>query len=234
MKYVALICAREGSKSLPEKNIKSFGGLPLISWSIKLAKQVEKISRVIVSTESEKISQIAKEQGAEVPFIRPQDLAQDDSPEWFVWRHALDYLASQNYKIDGLVVLPATAPLRNLDDVNNCINDFEKGGVDAVITITNAHRNPYFNMVSIDQKGYSSIVVPQQDEVIRRQEAPEVFDMTTVAYVIKPKFVYDHDGLFDGKVRGVFVPTERAIDIDTQFDFEIAEYIFSKKHSEVL
>ena len=78
MKYVALICAREGSKGLPEKNIKSFGGLPLISWSIKLAKQVEKISRVIVSTESEKISQIAKEQGAEVPFIRPQDLAQDN------------------------------------------------------------------------------------------------------------------------------------------------------------
>ena len=108
MKYIALICARGGSKSLPGKNIKPLNGVPLIGWSIKVAKQVERISRVIVSTDSEEIAKIALEYGAEVPFMRPNELAQDDSPEWLVWKHALDYLKNQNNEIGvPLTVLSA-------------------------------------------------------------------------------------------------------------------------------
>ena len=81
MNYIALICARAGSKGLPGKNIKILNGIPLIGWSIKAAKEVEKISRVIVSTDSEEIARIALEYGAEVPFMRPKELAQDDSSE---------------------------------------------------------------------------------------------------------------------------------------------------------
>ena len=92
MKYIALICARGGSKGLPGKNIKPLNGTPLIGWSIKIAKKVERISRVIVSTDSEEIAKIAIEYGAEVPFMRPQELALDDSSEWLVWRHAINYL----------------------------------------------------------------------------------------------------------------------------------------------
>jgi CMP-N-acetylneuraminic acid synthetase len=234
MRYVALICVRKGSKGLPGKNTRSLGGIPLVGWSIILAKQVKEISRIIVSTDSEEIAQIAKEHGAEVPFIRPNELAQDDSPEWLVWRHALDYLKNQNYGIDGLIVLPATAPLREVQDVINCIIEFEKGGVDVVITVCDAHRSPYFNMVSVDESGYSSLVFTQQKNLARRQDAPCVFDMTTVAYVVRPQFVYEHEGVFDGKVRSIYIPAERALDIDTPLDFEIAEYLFSKKHSSVV
>ena len=234
MKYVALICVRGGSKGLPCKNTLPLGGIPLVGWSISLAKQVKEISRVIVSTDSEKIAQIAREHGAEVPFIRPSELAQDNSPEWLVWRHALDYLASQEYSIDGLIVLPATAPLREIQDIRNCINEFEKGEVDVVITVSDAHRNPNFNMVTVDDGGYSHLVIPQQKNIARRQDAPCIFDMTTVAYVARPQFVYEHDALFDGKVRSVYIPAERAIDIDTPLDFEIAEFLFSKKHSAVI
>ena len=134
MKYVALICARGGSKGLPHKNILPLNGLPLISWSIKLVQKMENISRVIVSTDSSKIAQIAKEDGAEVPFIRPEYLAKDDSPEWLVWRHALNFLKSENYEVDGLIIVPPTSPLRNQEDINNCINEFEKGSIDSVIT----------------------------------------------------------------------------------------------------
>ena len=95
MKYIALICARGGSKTLPRKNVKLLGGIPLIGWSINIAKKIERVSRVIVSTDSEEIEKIALEYGAEVPFIRPQELALDDSPEWLVWRHAINYLESK-------------------------------------------------------------------------------------------------------------------------------------------
>ena len=228
-RYVALICARSGSKSLPGKNIKPLNGVPLIGWSIKVAKQVERISRVIVSTDSEEIAKVAVEYGAEVPFMRPNELAQDDSPEWLVWKHALDYLKNQNNEIDGLVVVPTTAPLRSKEDINNCINEFEKGNVDVVITVSNAHRSPYFNMVKTNQNGFSSLVISTKEKITRRQEVPEVFDMTTVAYIVKSKFIKTSNSIFEGKVRSVCIPTERAIDIDTMLDFKIAECLISTK-----
>ena len=226
MKYVALICARGGSKGLPGKNIKKLGGTPLIGWSIKVAKRIERVSRVIVSTDSEEIAEIALEYGAEVPFMRPKDLALDDSPEWLVWRHAINYLESrQGEKIEGLVVLPATAPLRSIEDVNDCIDEFEKGEVDSVITVSEANRSPYFNMIVNDKKGYSSLVIQLKKGIVRRQEAPKVYDMTTVAYVVNTNFVKKFDGIFEGMVKSVVVPPERAIDIDTMLDFKIAEYL---------
>ena len=228
-RYVALICARSGSKSLPGKNIKPLNGVPLIGWSIMVAKQVERISRVIVSTDSEEIAKIALEYGAEVPFMRPNELAQDDSPEWLVWKHALDYLNNHNNGIDGLVVVPTTAPLRSKDDVNNCINEFEKGNVDVVITVSNAHRSPYFNMVKTNQNGFSSLVISSKEKITRRQDVPEVFDMTTVAYVAKPSFVLQNHGIFDGRVRSVYIPPERSLDIDTPLDFKIAEYLVNNQ-----
>ena len=227
MKYLALICARGGSKGLPRKNIKPLNGTPLIGWSIKIAKKIDRVSRVIVSTDSEEIAKIALEYGADVPFMRPKDLALDDSPEWLVWRHAINYLENQQgEKIDGLVVLPVTAPLRSVDDVNNCINLFEEGGVDSIITVSEASRSPYFNMVFSDNKGYSSLVINPHKEIARRQDAPKVFDRTTVAYIVDPKFVKKFDGIFEGRVKSVIIPPERAIDIDTMLDFKITECLF--------
>ena len=191
---------------------------------------VDRISRIIVSTDSEEIAKVARQQGAEVPFLRPEELALDNSPEWLVWRHALDYLSdSQQHKVDALVVIPPTAPLRDVLDIENCLDEYEKGGVDIVITISDAHRSPYFNMVTNDQQGYCSLVMPLQDGIIRRQDAPPVFDMTTVAYVVRPQFIYESSNIFEGRVRSVCVPPERALDIDTLLDFKIAECLVTNK-----
>ena len=229
MEYVVLICARGGSKGLPGKNIKALDGVPLIGRSIQVAKQIDRIDRIIVSTDSEEIAEVAREYGAEVPFIRPKELAQDNSSEWMVWQHALDFLEKNNPNtIDGLVILPTTAPLRSVIDVENCLDEYEKGGVDIVITVTDAHRNPYFNMVTNNKNGYSSLVV-SGNNLVRRQDAPIVYDMTTVAYVAEPRFVQNNLGLFDGRVRSVKIPVERAIDIDTELDFKIAEGILTIK-----
>jgi len=230
MKATAFIFARGGSKGLPGKNIRPLGGKPLIAWSIEHALAVRRIGRVIVSTDSHEIAAVAREYGAEVPFIRPEELARDDSPEWLAWRHALNYLLNEEGVLpDAMVSVPTTAPLRSPLDIENCLDEYEQGGADMVITVTDAHRSPYFNMVKVNADGTVGLAIPPQSVVARRQDVPEVFDMTTVAYVARPEFVLTHNATFEGRVRHVHVPLERAIDIDTLLDFRIAECLLSQR-----
>ncbi len=230
MRVVALICARGGSKGLPGKNIRFLAGRPLIAWAISQAKAVNRVQRVIVSTDSEDIAEVARQAGAEVPFLRPAQLAQDNSPEWLVWRHALDFVKGDagTYP-EGLLVVPATAPLRAVTDLEQCLDEYEKGGVDVVVTVTDAHRSPYFNMVQVRKDGTVGLVIPPRSAIVRRQDVPVVYDLTTVAYVARPEFVMTQNGIFEGRVRSVHVPLERAIDIDTALDFKIAECLMGAR-----
>jgi CMP-N-acetylneuraminic acid synthetase len=227
MKVATFIFARGGSKGIPKKNIKLFCGKPLIAWTIQQALAVKGIDEIFVSTDSQEIASIAKEYGAKVPFIRPAEISGDQSPEWDAWRHALNFFKiEKGYMPDALLSLPTTSPLRSVSDIENCLLKFEEHNADVVITITSAHRNPYFNMVKIHENGTCSQVIRLESNITRRQDASIVFDMTTVAYVIKSKFIFASDNLFNGKVYAVNIPTNRAIDIDTPLDFQIAEYLF--------
>jgi len=224
MRAVAFIFARGGSKGLPGKNVRVMGGKPLIAWSIQHALTVKRIERIIVSTDSEEIAAVARDFGAEVPFLRPAELARDDSPEWLAWRHALNYVRETAGQLPEVMVsVPTTAPLRLALDIDNCLDEYEKGGADTVITVTDAHRSPYFNMVRTNADGTVGLVMPPQFILARRQDAPPVYDMATVCYVANPEFVMTHNATFEGRVRAVHVPVERAIDIDTLLDFQIAE-----------
>jgi N-acylneuraminate cytidylyltransferase len=228
MNAIAFIFARGGSKGLPGKNIRHLGGKPLIAWSITHALAVKRIKRVIVSTDSEEIAAVARDYGAEVPFIRPAELARDDSPEWQAWRHALNYLSETEGTLpEAMVSVPTTAPLRLALDIENCLDEYQKGDTDIVITVTDAHRSPYFNMVKTNADGTVSLVNPPQSAITRRQDAPVVYDMATVCYVANPAFVLTHNATFEGRVKAVHVPTERAIDIDTLLDFQIAESLLT-------
>jgi len=125
------------------------------------------------------------------------------------------------------VVLPVTAPLRSINDVNNCIDLFEKGHTDSVITVSESNRSPYFNMTVNDNSGYASLVITPENQITRRQDTPKVYDMTTVAYVVNADFVKENNGIFEGRVKSITVPQERAVDIDTLIDFKIAECLLS-------
>lgn len=228
MRAVGFIFARGGSKGFPEKNIRLFHGKPLIAWAIERALAVERINRVIVSTDSDEIARIAKQFGAEVPFMRPKELATDESAEWDSWRHALEYLLkTEGILPEVMVSIPAVAPLGLPSDIDNCLDEFENGMSDIVVTVTDAHRSPYFNMVKINAKGECILVDDTYSGVVRRQESPIVYDMTTICYVAKTKFVMTRKSIFEGRVRAVHIPIERAIDIDTHLDFQIAEYLFT-------
>jgi CMP-N-acetylneuraminic acid synthetase len=230
MKNVAFIFARGGSKGLPGKNIRPLNGKPLIAWSIEQALSVERIDRVIVSTDSGEIAAIAKKYGADVPFVRPANLATDASPEWFAWRHGLDYLKETLGAMpEFMISVPATSPLRLAIDIENCINEYEKGSADAVITVTDSQRSPYFNMVNEKQDGTYGLVVAPSTRVDRRQDAPIVYDVATVCYVVNSEFIISHDSIFEGRVKAVKVPIERAIDIDSLLDFQIAELLLSNR-----
>ncbi len=230
MDVVAFICARGGSKGLPGKNIRMLNGKPLIAWAIEQAKAVPRIRQVIVSTDSEEIALVAREWGASVPFMRPAELAEDLSPEWLVWRHGLTYLQNtQGCLPDAMIVVPATAPLRLPIDIENCLDEFERSGRDIVITVTDAHRSPYFNMVKANPNGSFGLVIPPESNIARRQDAPEVFDITTVAYVAQPEFVLTKNAIFEGNVSTVHVPPERAVDIDSLLDFRIAECLMKNR-----
>ncbi len=232
MSVIAFVFARGGSKGLPGKNIRPFGGKPLIAWSIDQAFAVKRIDRVIVSTDTEEIADIARKHGAEVPFMRPAELARDESPEWLAWKHALNYLRETDGRFPNVMVsLPATAPLRLPIDIDNCLDEYEKGVADIIITTTDAHRSPYFNMVKSNADGSVGLVIPPSSAIVRRQDAPDVYDMATVAYVARPEFVISHNAIFEGRVRSVHVPSERGIDIDTLLDFRIAECILSTRKS---
>ena len=226
---VAFIFARGGSKGLPGKNIKMFHGKPLIAWAITHALALKYIRRVIVSTDSEEIASVASEYGAEVPFVRPAYLAQDNSPEWLAWRHALEFIRKDEGRLPrAMISIPVTAPLRHVSDLEKCIKKFNNGDADVVITITEAHRNPHFNMVRMNENGSCALVAPLVNNITGRQGAPKVYDMTTVAYVAKPEFVMTHGSIFSGRVEAVHIPLERSIDIDTLLDFEIAEFLFTR------
>lgn len=230
MNVVAFIFAREGSKGLIGKNLKLLGDKPLIAWSIEHALEVNRIKRVIVSTDSEKIAQVAREYGAETPFLRPAELASDTSPEWLSWKHGLEYLYESDGKFpDAMVSIPSTSPLRIPKDIEDCIDKYEEGNSDIVISVADAHRSPYFNMVKNKKNGFVELVNSPKKSIARRQDSPKVYDITTVCYVARPEFVMKHNSTFEGKVSAIHIPNERSIDIDTKLDLVIAESILKSR-----
>ena len=224
---VGFIFARGGSKGVPRKNIRPLAGKPLIAYAIETAQASELIDRVVVSTDDVEIADVAQQYGAEVPFLRPQELARDDSPEWLAWQHAIRTLevTKDEPKMEVFVCIPPTSPLRAVEDVDACIRTLLESDADLVITVKPAERNPYFNMVVLDGAGYARLVIPPDRTIYRRQAAPPVYDMTTVAYAAWPEFVLNASSMFEGKVKAVVVPAERALDIDTELDFKFAEFL---------
>jgi CMP-N-acetylneuraminic acid synthetase len=229
MNIVAFIFARGGSKGLSNKNIKIFNGKPLIAWSIEHAKSINRIGRVIVSTDSEEIAKTARAFGAEVPFIRPKELATDESPEWLSWQHALEFIYQTDGRLPDLMLsIPTTSPLRRVEDINKIIDEYLENDTDVVITVTEPYRSPYFNIVKDSSDGYVELFIKSDKSINRRQDCPKTFDMTTVAYAAKPSFVISNTNIFDGKVRKIIVSKETSVDIDTLFDFEYAEFLVKK------
>lgn len=229
MKTVAFIFARGGSKGLPGKNLISLDGKPLLGHSIDLAKKIDEVSEIFVSTEDDSIAKVGEEFGAQV-ILRPKYLAEDNSPEWLSWKHAILDLKDKNFEFNKFLSIPTSAPLRNVNDVQSCL-DLLDSSVDVVITITESHRSPYFNMVNIQRDGYVKLLSEDGTIYSQRQDAPKSYDLTTVAYVSTPDFILSSESLFEGRVKAVSIPRERAVDIDSEMDLIFAETMIKLRNS---
>jgi CMP-N,N'-diacetyllegionaminic acid synthase len=224
---VCVIPARGGSKGVLRKNIKMFCGKPLIAHTIEQAKQSNYIDRVLVSTEDEEIAQISLEYGAEVPFIRPRELAQDCVATVDVLLHAISWLEDKQYRFDILVLLHTTTPLRDAEDIDNSVALLVEEKADNIFSVTEAHRNPYFNMVEINREGYAALA--KQGTFTTRQAAPLIYDMNSSIYVWWKELLKEKKKIFLDKTKIYVMPKERSIDIDDNIDFKIAEMMMSER-----
>ena len=232
MKIVATICARGGSKGIPGKNIRLLAGKPLIVHTIEMAKKCQLIDKIIVSTDSPQIAEIAEKNGVGVPFIRPKELAADEAPKLTVIKHAVQFLESrQGYHPDIIVDLDPTSPLRTVKDIEACIKIVRDDGADNVFSVIRAHRNPYFNMVEV-VNGQVQLVKKLTSPAARRQDAPQVYDMNASIYVWKKDVLLNNDSLFLEHTR-IYEMPEWAKDIDNETDFKFAEYILKEGRIDV-
>jgi CMP-N,N'-diacetyllegionaminic acid synthase len=224
------ICCRGGSKGVPGKNIKLLNDKPLIAYSIQSAKDSKLIDELIISTDSNEIAEVAKKYGAKVPFMRPDSLASDTSSKWPVFIHAVEEFEKLTGKIvDYLVDLDVTVPLKKSEDIDGAIQlALSNTNIDVVITGYEPERNPYFNMMEIKEDGFAEIVKKSSKPIVRRQDAPEVYSLTPAAYVVKKSALYDYEHWSNAKCKIYPIPRERAIDIDTEIDFKIVEFLISQ------
>jgi CMP-N,N'-diacetyllegionaminic acid synthase len=226
---VCVISARGGSKGLPDKNLLPLLGKPLIAWSIEQAKTCADISRVVVSTDSEQIAAVAREYGADVPFMRPPSLASDTAGKWSVWQHALE-ACERHYResVDIYVDLDCTSPLREVGDISRAIAQFRLQGVDAVFSVCEARKNPYFNMLEAAE-GCLRISKPLTHPIVRRQDAPRVLEHVASIYVLSPAYLRRGTGLLSGCTAGYDIGQDKSLDIDSDFDFELVSFLLRKR-----
>lgn len=219
---LSIIPARSGSKGIPGKNIKSFNGHPLIAWSIGQSLASKHITRTIVSTDSEEIASVARRYGAEVPFLRPADLARDESPTEPSLLHVLDALKkNEGYDPDIVVLLQPTSPIRFNGRIDEAIERFKKEKYDSLLTVHAVH-HLYWKNADHPEALYDFAHRPRHQEM---KEKDQIYAETGSIYVTKTEILRTHRNRLGGKIGVLLTPREESIDIDTEEDFRLAEGI---------
>lgn len=223
---IATICARGGSKGVPGKNIRSLLGKPLIHYTIQQALEENQIDRVFVSTDCPQIAEKALLAGAEVPFIRPSQLATDSSPKIPVIEHLVQWVDENVERVTHIVDLDPTSPLRNPSDIRECLSLLDED-TDVVITGYLSDKNPYFNMIELTNERYAVLSKTVSQAVVTRQSAPQVYAMNASIYCWHRSSL--RYGVWGGKAKLYVMPRERSIDIDHEIDFKIVELLMNEK-----
>lgn len=219
------VCARGGSKGLPNKNVAEVAGLPLLAHTVLQAKRWGKAKHVVVSTDSEEIARVALAYGAEVPFRRPPELATDEASKLWALTHALTQCEKEfGETYDVVVDLDPTAPVRRQADLDNGLRVFQDSGKPVCFSVTRARKNPYFNMVETSADGKVTLSKKLPTDVFRRQAAPTVWDMNASIYVYSRAFLLAKPTTFwDVEVGIIPMDPECAFDIDLPRDRVIVD-----------
>ena len=225
MKPICLICARGGSKGVPNKNIRIISKKPLIAHTITSAINSKLFSHVVVSTENKNIAQISKKYGAEVPFIRPKNLALDTTPVGDVFIHAIKKLYSLGYEFEIFVNRDCTVPFIKNTDIKKTIDLLKNKKCDAVYGVYRQHLNPYFNMMEKNKEGYLRLSKKLKKRPKNRQKAPIVFQLNGLFTFDAKKFLNQGAPIMANALPHEISP-ESGLMIDTEIEFKMAEVLF--------
>lgn len=224
------IGARKGSKGVTGKNFRHIAGKPLIEWSLNQLLTNKSIDAVVISTDDYKIYEYALSLGTLDIGLRPSILASDISSKWNVWQHSLEESEKIIGPITAFLDLDCTSPLRLDKDIDNAISLFESKTPDMVMSCCDARKNPYFNLVEIDDNGSLKISKSLPNNVVSRQQAPRVLEHAASTYVISPNYLRSAKFLYEGHVIPYLMPVERCLDIDSELDFKIVEFLLKEKN----
>lgn len=217
---LAVIPARGGSKGIPRKNIKPLAGKPLIAWTIEAAKKAASIDRIIVSSEDEEIASVAKQFDADVPFLRPAKLAQDDTPGFSTALHAIEQLPDY----DWLLLLQPTSPFRTAEDIDGIWRFCQSLEAPSAVSICEADKHPYW---MYQRNGDQQIhpLIKNRPDITCRQDLPQVFALNGALYLAKTDWLLKQGGFVGQETVGYVMPKIRSVDLDTPLDWEWAEHL---------
>lgn len=229
-KILCSICARGGSKGVKNKNVRPFYGKPLIAHTVQQALDSGIFDNIAISSDSEDILQAAKSAGADILVNRSDEMASDTAPKFPVIKHcATEAEKNSGTEYDIFVDLDATSPLRFPEDIIGSVDLLLNSDASNIITGNHSRKSPYFNMVEENADGYVYKSKLLNTQITRRQDSPQVFDMNASIYVWKREHFFSADKVMQDKTKIFIMPFERSIDIDSEVEFEIAEFLFSKR-----
>lgn len=223
-RVIAVIPARGGSKGLPRKNVLDVGGKPMLAWSVEAARRSRYVDRVVLTTDDQEIAEIGKRYGADVPFIRPAELARDDSLIDGVLIHTLDSVA-ESY--DYIVLLEPTTPLRNAEDIDACISLCNQKGAPACISISEPPHSPYW---MVTRQGDATVGLLLGDSLLssRRQDLPKAYIINGGVYVADTFWYRKKRTFLAPETLGYVMPPERSYDVDLQLDLQTVNMILAR------
>jgi len=224
-RILGTISARGGSKGVPGKNIRDLGGCPLIAWTIREARSSAYLDRLVVSSDDEGILAVARSFGAETPFVRPPELARDDTPGVDPVLHAVEALKPEAY--DYVVLMQPTSPLRVVADIDGCIQRCLDHDWPCLIGVTEAAISPRY-IFEMGQDGLMEPVIPQKRFPTRRQELAKAYEPNGAVYVARCDWLAKTRSYLTPETRGYEMPRERSWDIDELLDFDICELLLRK------
>lgn len=225
--FLGFIPARGGSKGIPDKCIKPLLGKPLIAYTIEAALKSNYLDRIIISTEDERIAEVARQFGSEVPFLRPKELATDSTPTLPVIQHGLRCLQEQGYSPDFVVLLQPTSPLRQFRHIDQAIEKILQTQADAVVSLCPGHYHPFW-MKRVLENDRVLPFMETDREYLRRQDLPPVYELNGAVGVVKREVILENRRAIDQDIRAIFMEDIYSIDIDTPLDFFMAEKLMEK------
>jgi len=229
MEVLGLIPARGGSKGIPRKNIAMMAGKPLIAWTIEAARSSRSITRVVVTTDDVHIAATARAWGAEVPFIRPAKLARDNTPGMLPVMHAIRWMDKhENYHPSFVMVLQPTSPLRASEDIDGAFDVAKKNHADAVVSVSSVRQHPFL-MKAMDARGRLHPFIESARDCATRQKLPKVFALNGAIYLARRTVLVTKETFYTNKTFGYVMAQEKSIDVDTKFDFRVAESLLEKQ-----